>query len=347
MQTKKISKKKAYWISVAIVGVVIGFALQVTIASWTPPTQTAPGGNVAAPLTTSAIEDQIKKAGLTIGSSGHNIRIGDGAEFCIKGECISQWADVSSPHVKVFDANGQFTVPSGVSQLIVEGWGAGGGGSGYAFYCNQPSTYFLGYGGGSGAYGKVILNVSAGNTLDITIGKGGTGVYSNGAGGLSDCYVSSQTFASGSGSALDGGDGGSSSVGSLVSFAGGTGGKLWYSIYNPPNASWSMLAGKGGGQPIWPNPSNPVTLASGHSLITSSIGNDGSAGTTVDFYGYSYYYGGNGGSAPNGGAGGQGLYNAPGNTPGGGGGGGTKLITSPPTYVNGAKGADGKIIIYY
>jgi hypothetical protein len=57
-----------------------------------------------------------------------------------------------------------WTVPSGVSQITVKVWGAGGGGR-----TGSYSTYT----GGSGGYTEATLNVTPGQQLCITVGQGG------------------------------------------------------------------------------------------------------------------------------------------------------------------------------
>ena len=63
-----------------------------------------------------------------------------------------------------FQASGftTWTVPAGVTKIMVEGWGGGGGGA-------------AGGGGGSGAYAQNVANVVPGNVLSITVGTGGSG----------------------------------------------------------------------------------------------------------------------------------------------------------------------------
>jgi hypothetical protein len=99
-----------------------------------------------------------------------------------------------------------FTVPLGVTRIIVEAWGAGGGGAlGY-----QPSgtgVKYMGGGGGSGSYGKNFLQVVSGQTYFVTVGSGGIGGSNLNCGGQYEC----------------GGNGGSSSFGNLLIANGGGG----------------------------------------------------------------------------------------------------------------------------
>jgi hypothetical protein len=58
-----------------------------------------------------------------------------------------------------------FTVPLGVVRILVEVWGAGGGG-GESASCNPPNGGW----GGSGAYSREVLNVAGGDTVYVTVG---------------------------------------------------------------------------------------------------------------------------------------------------------------------------------
>jgi hypothetical protein len=80
-------------------------------------------------------------------------------------------------------AAGSYTwvVPSGVSSITIEAWGAqGGNGETITAYGNPAA---IGGTGGLGGYGKGTLAVSAGQTINITVGASG----SNGAGGSESC----------------------------------------------------------------------------------------------------------------------------------------------------------------
>lgn len=63
-----------------------------------------------------------------------------------------------------------FTVPSGVSQLIVSLYGGGGGGA-----AGNPVVPSGGGGGGAGGYAQGLVTVSAGDVCTITVGAGGLG----------------------------------------------------------------------------------------------------------------------------------------------------------------------------
>lgn len=62
-----------------------------------------------------------------------------------------------------YGASGPFSVPANTTHILVEMWGAGGGGS------SDPN----GFGGGSGAYVRTVLATIPGETLTIEVGLGG------------------------------------------------------------------------------------------------------------------------------------------------------------------------------
>lgn len=119
----------------------------------------------------------------------------------------------------VSDSNQSFTVPAGVTQLLVKMWGPGGG----------TGNYNSGYGGASGGYSTGFLSVTPGETLVLAVGSGGKkSVSSSGNGGV--------------GGWPNGGSGGRGDAS-----AGGGGGLtgIFSASYSQANAL--MLAGGGGG----------------------------------------------------------------------------------------------------
>lgn len=92
-------------------------------------------------------------------------------------------------------ANKTFTVPTNVTRLFIQAWGAGGGGG------SVPSTAYPS--GGGGAYSEGWLTVTPGQTIACTVGIGGLG----------GVWVSAP--------GADGVAGGSTSVGSFITVAGG------------------------------------------------------------------------------------------------------------------------------
>ncbi len=105
-------------------------------------------------------------------------------------------------HMLVYSAGSYtWTVPDGVLSVVVELWGAGGGGS-IAPYPN------CGGAGGAGGYGKGPISVTPGDQINISVGFGGNG-------------CSTPTFVYGGCSGLAGGN--TSFGGSLTAFGGQSG----------------------------------------------------------------------------------------------------------------------------
>ena len=77
---------------------------------------------------------------------------------------------------KLFTFNTTWTVPAGVTRILAEVWGGGGGAPVYA-YGGSGNTTLLATGGGAGGYGRGFVAVVPGNTLTITVGNYGSGGY--------------------------------------------------------------------------------------------------------------------------------------------------------------------------
>lgn len=91
------------------------------------------------------------------------------------GALVSSYART----VRVDASQGVYSwrVPTGVTKILVEVWGAGGGASSAG-------------GGGGGGYAQGIVSVSAGETYTASVGAGGTGSTSTGAVGGGESYFS-------------------------------------------------------------------------------------------------------------------------------------------------------------
>lgn len=68
--------------------------------------------------------------------------------------------------VQKFQSNGTYTVPDDIYKLMIEGWGAGGGGT-------SNGGGGDGAGGGGGGWGMKIIDVTPGQSVEITVGSGG------------------------------------------------------------------------------------------------------------------------------------------------------------------------------
>jgi len=96
-------------------------------------------------------------------------------------------AAVATPFIRVFDnpnannsATNAFQVPAGITKLSVEIYGGGGGGGGAA-WDNMDGDYYWRdeFGGFGGEGGRGLLSVSTGQTIDVSVGRGGVGGTNN------------------------------------------------------------------------------------------------------------------------------------------------------------------------
>jgi len=208
----------------------------------------------------------------------------------------------------VFASSGSWTVPQGVTKILVSGCAGGGGGGGGG--ASNSTSGGAGSGGGGGAGQFVIkqaISVTPGSTITITIGSGGSG---------------------GSGGAPNGGSGGN----------GGNGGNTTLVTGSTTLLSLSAGAGGGGG--------GSAGGAAGLGYPSGSFGPDGAAFAGTGGMGASSPFGGGGGSGRGAGGGSAGLDGAGGGGYGsGGGGGGCAYGTTTGTGGAGGAGAPGIIII--
>lgn len=211
-------------------------------------------------------------------------------------------------HAEVFNANGTFTPHTGVTGVIVDGYGAGAAGAG-------GTAANAGPGGGAGEYCESKW-VSVSGATAVVVGAGGTA----GAAGA------------------DGTDGSDSSFGTLT-FKGGL--KGVGGVTNTPGAGGGIRGGSTTGALGTAETPNFFGGSAGGSRGNAGGGSGGiliggTSGTN---------FGGGGGSSPLGGAGNGGAANTIGasataNTGSGGGGGGNGSNTV------GGVGGSGKIVVY-
>jgi hypothetical protein len=109
-----------------------------------------------------------------------------------------------------------WTVPNGVTSVIVEMWVGGGAGN-----LNLNGGHI----GGAGGYGKGPVSVIPGSTIIITVGQGAPGVTTWSGGSYSN-------------SSRNGGD---TSFGGIVTATGGTSGTAWWSGNAPSGSSNCLL----------------------------------------------------------------------------------------------------------
>lgn len=190
-------------------------------------------------------------------------------------------------YLEIIQKTTTWTKPAGLKYVIAEVVGGGGAGGGVDGSGSSPDN--LGSGGGAGGYSrKLIAASSLGATETVTVGAGGNGVY-----------------------ASSGGNGSTTSFGSIMQATGGTGG---------------ILLGDGGIGGIGSGGDINVRGGSGSYSDTDSNGNPvGNGGSSV--------LGGGGAGAINGKGGDGGFF--------GGGGGGSHFSVDYP----GGDGASGCVIV--
>ncbi|WP_207237077.1 glycine-rich domain-containing protein [Pseudomonas sp. GW460-12-10-14-LB1] len=140
---------------------------------------------------------------------------------------------------QLFASNGTFTVPAGITSVLVTLCGGGGGGA--AYY----DTTSAGGGGGGGAAGiNIPISVTPGQVLAVTVGSAGTGGQAAAANGLAGAASSlgALVSAAGGGGGVAAGDGGSGGAASGSIVVAGSYGQA----YNPSGPSQEQ-GGSGGG----------------------------------------------------------------------------------------------------
>ena len=212
--------------------------------------------------------------------------------------------DIKSVHIQKFTGNGTYTPTAGMAFCLVEMVGGGGGGAGVP--AATASGCCAGSGGGSGAYSRALLTAAQiGASKPVTRGVGGTA----GLAGVNQ-----------------GGAGGASSLGALVTAPGGTGGQ---SQGIPSN--FLVVTGGGGGVAgtgdlALPGNDAPPAVSGVGTGGNTAAGGNGAA---------SYFGGAPGGGNTNG-------FNAPANSGCGGSGGATVIAGN---MGQGGAGGTGVVII--
>jgi len=197
---------------------------------------------------------------------------------------------VSMGQSQTFTSSGTFTVPPGITTIIVECWGGGGAGGG-----SSASSVRGGGGGAGGAYAKKSITVTPGTSYTVTVGGTTTGTNSAGAEGSPSWFGTTSTVYA------QGGGGGEAPNGGTV--LGGIGsaalsiGDLVYAGGNGADGGSSASGGGGGGAGSTGTGGNASGTTGGTG--TPLNGGNGGAGRTN---------GGNGTAGQNYGGGGSGAY---------------------------------------
>ena len=223
------------------------------------------------------------------------------------------------------------TVPAGVTQITIAAWGGGGGG-GFG-----GGGFGGGAGGGGGGYCGQAFTVTPGETLNIEVGVGGAGGYSDAT------MVNYANGQNGTSSKVE------SSTNSIGVIASGGGGGTDYDL-SPAGGQCSgasgYAGGKGGKATGYVTEVGYPGGGGGGSGKEGAAGGDG--GATMD----ANANGGVGGSGQGAGGDGGGVANLvsepgkPGSAPGGGGGGGS-AGGGGQGYGSGGAGADGRVSLTF
>ena len=191
---------------------------------------------------------------------------------------VKETADAgsSSGGVQTFTTNGTFTVPAGVTKILVTACAGGQGGD----YSSSSGSYYYGGKGGNG--GECIIRepypVSPGQKISITIGKGG-GAGSNGTPTIIGTLVTLR--------------GGGTATGLVGAGVGGTGG-YYYSRDSAHGAACGFDGARGNGGTVADTSagSTPLGGGGGGSYGCGGDGANNAVSATVAGYGG----GGGGGS---------------------------------------------------
>lgn len=157
--------------------------------------------------------------------------------------------------------SGNYTVPAGVSEIIVQVWGAGGGGGGSSINNNGGS------GGGGGGYAMQVISVTPGQVIPYSVGAGGNAGAANGGNGGDGGATTFLTLTA------DGGKGGGGNAGAIGQGGSATGGAI--NLTGGNGAQGGGSGGDGGDGANGGNGGNGRTNDSGQSGTAPGGGGGG------------------------------------------------------------------------
>jgi hypothetical protein len=212
----------------------------------------------------------------------------------IDGVSFDGSANISAHGILVFTSSGTFTAPKAGNYYITLCGGGGGGSSGYNGPQEyDPENYGAGGGGAASAY-KVLVTLSAGDQVVVTVGRGGLGgnyydttknPTSNGLTGGASSFGTYVTCGGGRGASYGGGQGyciGGS--GGAPSLASGVTGLTAYGTSgvsgskNGPIVFQNCITHLPGGNSIFSSSASVGVLGGG---LTGQLGGGGSGGLGV------------------------------------------------------------------
>jgi hypothetical protein len=182
-------------------------------------------GNSMSKLEVRSVTNLDGETDLELGESGGTVTLADGATAVGFGG-----SGLAS--VQTFTSSGTWTKPSGVTKVVMEIQGAGGGSG------NGDWPYNVGGAGGAGGYAKKFLDVSSVSTSTITVGSGGVGSAGAGTNGGNTSWADGTNTVTG-----NGGSGGGASASNSSNGAGGAGGSASGGSINIPGQTGIGLGG--------------------------------------------------------------------------------------------------------
>lgn len=205
------------------------------------------------------------------------ISLGVGRRLTMVSDGASAWrvtaANGPRGEMQVFTSGGTFTVPDGVTRIRVRVVGGGGGG-GRGTGTNAAA------GGGAGGYAEGWYDVTPGSTYTVTIGAGGAGATSPGAGGSPGGTTSFGALLSATGgqgqSPLEAGGAGGSGSGGQINASGGAGHDATPGSNVIGGAGGNSVFGGGGRQGTVSGVNGQAPGAGGGGSYGGSPGNGGS-----------------------------------------------------------------------
>jgi len=145
-------------------------------------------GNSGYPYTFTTPSGIILYGGYTGTSASVVVNAGVGKQYYLASDGTNYFIfETSNSYIiprntAVFTSSGTWTVPQGVTKILVSGCGGGAGGGGSSY--SSSSSYYGGTGGGAGQSTiKQAISVIPGHSLSITIGAGGSGGAAGGNAG--------------------------------------------------------------------------------------------------------------------------------------------------------------------
>ena len=228
---------------------------------------------------------------------------------------------------QTFTSSGTFTVPAGITSIVIECWGGGGGG-GTSFGSNGAAS-----GGGGGGYAKKTMTVTPGTNYTVTVGTGGS-PQQNG----NDSWFSTSATVLAKGGLKGNNAGTNESAAGALPQSGNIGDLTYEGGYSNNGRAYDGTDGYGGGGGgaassvgigFFPNNTFPIGFYGrpGRDLNGNGPGGGSGGSGAADLFSYGIYQSSTSGVGF-----------------GGGGGGG---IDSIGVFDSGSSGGDGGVVVTY